>query len=460
MLSCFRFFCVLFVSLALTTAAVTAESGRVSPHSIKGSTDTYNYIIKLPADYDSCGLYPCILDLHDAGQRGNYPDMLKYYGMWHYLQFLNPFPFIVLFPQCPDEEIWQPDKVLAFLDYAVAKYPIDTDRIYLCGIGMGGGGTWSTAVSAPHRFAAIAPICGESRVLKDLCKISHVPVWVFHGMKDRVVPFRISLQRVKALKACGGNPEMTAYPAAAHNIQATYALQGLYNWFLNYPDPYIGNPVIFTMHHNNGMICHARPVVFHMDGKLDEWQGAEILHLDQDKKGGGMMPAAEDFSGSAMIGWHPADAEHLYVALTITDDRYVDTFNSPHAYKNDDSIDICFDWENNGSTITWHLDANGRDGYCWAAARNLRWMMKSHGNQRIYEICIDPDNMYPPVSLDFSKTRITMECGMQIGFSIQYTDTDEKPAEHIIGWTPGHASDNANTGIVIIDPEPLPRTSQ
>ena len=37
---------------------------------------------------------------------------------------------------------------------------VDANRVYLTGLSMGGYGTWAWAAHAPHRFAAIAPVCG------------------------------------------------------------------------------------------------------------------------------------------------------------------------------------------------------------------------------------------------------------------------------------------------------------
>ena len=46
------------------------------------------------------------------------------------------------------------------VDEIIKKYEVDTSRIYLTGLSMGGFGTWSLASMHPERFAAIAPICG------------------------------------------------------------------------------------------------------------------------------------------------------------------------------------------------------------------------------------------------------------------------------------------------------------
>ena len=71
------------------------------------------------------------------------------------------FPFIVVSPQCPEEQWWEPGgDVMALIDEIAEKYSVDPNRIYLTGLSMGGFGTWTIAGNYPERFAAIVPICG------------------------------------------------------------------------------------------------------------------------------------------------------------------------------------------------------------------------------------------------------------------------------------------------------------
>ncbi len=111
---------------------------------------------------------------------------------------------------------------------------MDTERIYLTGLSMGGYGTWALAAKYPERFAAIVPICGGgkrfmARSLKD------IPVWAFHGAKDNVVPLKESVKMVNAVKALGGNARLTVYPDAGHDSWTeTYRNKELYSWFLGH----------------------------------------------------------------------------------------------------------------------------------------------------------------------------------------------------------------------------------
>ena len=100
---------------------------------------------------------------------------------------------------------------------------------------MGGFGTWSLASMNPERYAAIAPICGGGEPRRAARALKSMPVWVFHGAKDTVVPAERSEEMVKALKAINGNVKFTLYPDAEHDSWTrTYDNPALYEWFLEY----------------------------------------------------------------------------------------------------------------------------------------------------------------------------------------------------------------------------------
>ncbi len=106
------------------------------------------------------------------------------------------------------------------------------DRIYLTGLSMGGFGTWTLAQKHPELFAAIVPICGRGGT-KDLWKLRHMPVWCFHGAKDKDVPIATSKDKVDALRAFNPSVKFTIYPEVEHDswIKA-YNDPELYKWLL------------------------------------------------------------------------------------------------------------------------------------------------------------------------------------------------------------------------------------
>lgn len=197
------------------------------------------YLLFLPAGYAiDQKRWPLILFLHGAGERGDSLELVKKHGLPKIVEQKPDFPFILVSPQCPEDEWWtnthQIDFLKALLDEIIANYRVDTDRIYLTGLSMGGFGTWRLASEYPERFAAIAPICGGGEPLAAR-RIKQIPVWAFHGAKDETVPVKRSEEMVNALKECRGNVKFTVYPEAGHDSWTeTYDNPELYKWFLSH----------------------------------------------------------------------------------------------------------------------------------------------------------------------------------------------------------------------------------
>ncbi len=190
------------------------------------------YWIYLPPDYQEQECWPLLLFLHGSGERGDDLELVKKHGPPKLIAAGRQFPFIVVSPQCPKNQWWQPVELIALLDHIVATYKVDEDRIYVTGLSMGGFGTWSLAAYRPDRFAAIAPICGGGEIYwaKNLARL---PVWAFHGGKDRGVPPERSERMVEAINKEGGNAKLTIYPDAGHDAWTeTYNNPEFYQWLL------------------------------------------------------------------------------------------------------------------------------------------------------------------------------------------------------------------------------------
>ncbi len=194
------------------------------------------YLFYVPADYATARKpWPLVLFLHGAGERGDDLEKVKVHGPPKLAAAGKALPFICVSPQCPEKAWWTSEVEIlkALLDDIEAKYKVDTNRLYVTGLSMGGFGTWALAIDQPKRFAAIAPICGKGDASKvDVLK--DVPTWVFHGAKDNLVPLKESQAMVDALKAAGGNPKFTIYPEAGHDSWTeTYDSAEFWKWLLD-----------------------------------------------------------------------------------------------------------------------------------------------------------------------------------------------------------------------------------
>jgi predicted peptidase len=205
-----------------------------------------DYLLFLPKGYDAeeGKRWPLILFLHGAGERGTNIHLVTKHGPPKLVQDQekSDFPFVVVSPQCPDGATWSNDLLLALLDEVTGKHAVDTNRIYLTGLSMGGYGTWSLGLSHPDRFAAIAPICGGGDLITILLPgqrtaraLRALPVWAFHGAKDELVKLSESERMVNALRRIGNDAKLTIYPEAGHDSWTeTYNNPELYGWFLRH----------------------------------------------------------------------------------------------------------------------------------------------------------------------------------------------------------------------------------
>ncbi|PWU17393.1 MAG: phospholipase [Verrucomicrobia bacterium] len=203
------------------------------------------YLMFLPKDYKASETkrWPMILFLHGAGERGTDIWKVATHGPPKHVNEHPDFPFIVVSPQCAEDHSWSNDVLLSLLDGVNRKYRVDTNRVYLTGLSMGGYGTWNLGLAFPEKFAAIAPICGGGNFINVLLSqkektaaFKSLPIWAFHGAKDPVVPVSESERMVEAVKKAGiKEVKLTIYPEAQHDSWTqTYANPELYEWFLEH----------------------------------------------------------------------------------------------------------------------------------------------------------------------------------------------------------------------------------
>lgn len=190
----------------------------------------YNYLLKLPDGYSENSPTSLLIFLHGAGERGDDLELVKKHGPPKQIKEGQKFPQIVLSPQCPSDDRWDPDRLQATLEEIMSTYNVDPTRMYLTGLSMGGQGTWKWAGSHPSQFRAIAPICGFAAEV-NFESLKDLPIWVFHGAKDDVVAIEESDWMVQELKKVGSDVKYTVYPELKHDSWSiTYENSEFYSW--------------------------------------------------------------------------------------------------------------------------------------------------------------------------------------------------------------------------------------
>ena len=229
--------------LSLRPIGANAQQGAFTfEYTVQGGTYQVNYLLFLPDGYDadSTQKWPLIFYHHGAGEKGdNIEDIEKVntHGPPKIVEEQPDFPFVVLSPQRPTDFLsnWESfvAPAMALLDEVLATYSIDANRVYITGISQGAYATWELSITFPDRFAAVVPIAGGLWANQNVCNLKDVPVWVFHGDSDTVVPPSNSSRAVESLEGCNGNVKFTLYPDVEHDSWTiTYADQALYDWLL------------------------------------------------------------------------------------------------------------------------------------------------------------------------------------------------------------------------------------
>lgn len=205
--------------------------------------DSLQYRLMIPLDYDSTQKYPLVVCLHGSSGCGS--DNMKQVAesLPAYLlsqpENRRKYPGFLFVPQCPLHFGWGGISGLPGVDSLVfgaisslqQEFSIDVDRYYVCGHSLGGYGTWHLISMHPEMFAAAIPAAGEGDPAVAY-KIINVPVWAFHGAKDRHVPVSGSRDMVAAIRRAGGTPRYTAeFPDENHHIWRNIAdTPGLLEW--------------------------------------------------------------------------------------------------------------------------------------------------------------------------------------------------------------------------------------
>jgi hypothetical protein len=213
---------------------------------IRPTKTRYDYLTYLPKDYDTslATKWPTIIFLHGGSSRGSDLKRVKANGIPDRIERGKELPFIVIAPQCPVDKRWETDDWFKVL-YAeiTARYRVDTNRIYLTGLSLGGSGTWYLAMKYPSTFAAIAPISGKTSHIQFIsdsaCKLAGVPIWIFHGKDDEIVDVKETHQIAQRLDQCNVPYLLSIFDGHKHwqTPWEVYGEDKIYSWFLGCKKP-------------------------------------------------------------------------------------------------------------------------------------------------------------------------------------------------------------------------------
>ncbi|MCV9931642.1 prolyl oligopeptidase family serine peptidase [Flavobacterium sp. LS1R47] len=212
-----------FISFAQTTVNGKIKTEIIHKHEL-------GYALHIPAEIKE--KKPLLIFLHGSGEKGTDIEKVKIHGPFKYLKD-HKLDAYVLAPQCPENEEWDAEVLYRLILKIQKENNIDSDRIYVTGLSLGGWGTWNLAFAHPDMFAAIFPISGfvDLIQLEQTCKIAKIPTRIFHGLMDDVVNIDYAITIYKELKKCNSNVELTIFDDAGHDSWSrVYDNQEIYDW--------------------------------------------------------------------------------------------------------------------------------------------------------------------------------------------------------------------------------------
>ena len=216
-----------------------------------------------------------------------FPDSFRIGGTGQWFKFIVISPQIKAGLDATTTDTIRPSTVDAVIEYAKSNYRVDINRIYLCGLSMGGGATWDYAGSnatAANKLAAIAVACGAGDLTvaeANVIASANLPVLATHNNGDPTVLIsrtKANITNIKAyIPAIALVPQTVYWSTGTHNVWSrtyedinpgvtTQSLSGnlrdtlgmnVYEWMLQFSRTNIALPVSwqnFTARETNGTV--------------------------------------------------------------------------------------------------------------------------------------------------------------------------------------------------------------
>lgn len=255
----------LLLVLVVAASATTASAQRVETGFVNRSVSVdgaeFRYQVYIPSGFTRSTSWPVILTLHGGGGYGKDGLRQTEGGLAKAIRLhADRFPAVVIFPQSHADGTpgWQAiggRAALLALEESLVEFNGDRSRVYLTGASAGGNGSWYLASQYPERFAALVVVCGWISERRGTTsgvsypaiapagaadpftavarRVSALPVWIFHGDADEIVPVEESRRMAAALKAIGANIQYTEFPGVGHNAaDPAYNRADLLPWLL------------------------------------------------------------------------------------------------------------------------------------------------------------------------------------------------------------------------------------
>lgn len=208
----------------------------------------YNFWLSPPNDTTEAK--PLVVFLHGKSLCGKDLNRVKRYGTIDALERGREIDAYVVAPQNPGGA-WNAKKIMDIVEWVEAGHNVDSNRIYVLGMSLGGSGTVNFTAEYPDRIAAALAMCGGG-YSSHLADLNKVPLWIVHGLADTAVPVSQSESVVNAMKKGDPDTPRLIYekvPGVNHSQPARmFYIPAVYEWLFSHsldePDRPLHEPAI------------------------------------------------------------------------------------------------------------------------------------------------------------------------------------------------------------------------
>jgi poly(3-hydroxybutyrate) depolymerase len=254
-------FIFLLILLGVIPASVVAQTQVVNGQGIMTSPAGTEFLIYTPPGYNASTPAPLLINLHGQGQinpnpwtgcssitclRTQISDATPAYII-HQGQWDATRPFIVVSPQMKrdatpniGDQDWVANYIDEVVEYVKTQREINSNKIYIMGLSLGGQGCMIYSAAYPNKVAAMVPICGRTDdIIQDglACSLVNIPTWIFHGTEDITLNYSNATNMAAAINACPNpgsiKPHVSLLDAGEHT--GVSAWNPIYNLASGYP---------------------------------------------------------------------------------------------------------------------------------------------------------------------------------------------------------------------------------
>ena len=166
----------------------------------------YSYSLRLPKNFTKDKDYPLVVFLHGSVDESAKSLTSRAWTLNNFYMSEND-EYIIVSPTKIGID-WSAKKIQDLIEDIKENINIDTGRIYLTGLSMGGRGTFIVASKLPNTFAAIMPLSPHHEpysYLKLAEKVSDIPTFMHHSTNDNTSSFSLAKKMYNALSKSNKN---------------------------------------------------------------------------------------------------------------------------------------------------------------------------------------------------------------------------------------------------------------